>query len=239
MLTKHGVRCTFFFLGWVAERQPHLVRQVCAAGHEVATHGYGHKLIWEQTQDEFREDVARSLRVLEDAVGERILGYRAPSFSVTPRTAWALDVLRELGLRYDSSIFPIHHDLGGVPDAPRHPYLVRDDLWEIPPATWRVWRWNLPVAGGGYLRLYPYHFTSWAVRRINREGLPVVVYVHPWELDPDQPRIEGATFLSRFRHYQNLGRTETRLKALFRDFQFAPIRDVLANWAVQSRSSNA
>lgn len=230
ILGERDLKATFFFLGWVAEHCPELVRRVHAGGHEIATHGYGHQLITRQTPETFQADVKRSLVILEDLVGERVMGYRAPSYSITPQTAWALDVLRELGLDYDSSLFPITHDLGGFPACPRHPFPLHDGFWEFPLTTWRIWRWNLPIAGGGYLRLYPYSFTKWAINRVNAENAPAMTYVHPWEFDPGQPRIQGAPLLSRFRHYQNLNKTRGRLQSLCADFRFAPIRTVLEGW---------
>jgi polysaccharide deacetylase family protein (PEP-CTERM system associated) len=231
LLDRYQVSATFFFLGWIAEQQPALVRRVQAAGHEIATHGYAHRLVTGQTPDEFRRDVQRSLDVLQEVVGTRVLGYRAPSYSITPATAWALQVLRELGLHYDSSLYPIRHDLGGFPVAPRHPHRIADGLWEVPLTTWCLGRWTVPVAGGGYLRFYPYLFTRWAVRQVNDEGLPAVVYVHPWELDPHQPRIGVGSLRSRLRHYQNLGKTEQRLESLCRDFRFSTIHSLLDRWA--------
>lgn len=237
ILEEYRVKATFFFLGWIAERHPDLVRLVHAEGHEVATHGYGHRLITGQRPEEFRQDIEHSLQVLEGVLGERVWGYRAPSYSITPQTVWALDILQELGLWYDSSLFSIHHDLGGFPGSPRHPYQIRDGLWEFPLTTRRIWRWNLPIAGGGYLRLYPYCFTRWNVTRVNKEGIPAIVYVHPWEFDPDQPRIEGAPLLGRFRHYQNLDKTERRLRALCRDFELAPVGEVLKGWMAKHQGA--
>ena len=233
ILAEHTLQATFFFLGWVAQRHPYLVQRVRKEGHEIATHGYSHRLISEQGPEEFRRDVERSLHVLEEITGERVLGYRAPSYSVTPQTAWALDVLQGLGLKYDSSLFPINHDLGGYPGSPRHPYQVQEGFWEFPLTTWRFWKWNVPVGGGGYLRLYPYCLTRKAVRSVNEDGIPAVIYVHPWEFDPDQPRIGGARLLSRIRHYQNLDKTEGRFRSLCTDFDLAPLEEVLRSWTAR------
>jgi polysaccharide deacetylase family protein (PEP-CTERM system associated) len=230
ILAQHSLKATFFFVGWVAEQHPELVRQVDADGHEIATHGYAHQLVTAQTPKQLAQDIRRSLHILEDIVGQKVVGYRAPSYSITPKTAWALDILPSFGLRYDSSIFPIHHDLGGFPGSRRHPYQISKELWEFPLTTCRLWRWTFPVAGGGYLRLYPYPLTRWAIRQVNDEGIPAVVYVHPWEFDPDQPRIGGASLLSRLRHYQNLNRTSARLSSLCRDFEFGPLKTVLEDW---------
>ena len=228
LLDASGVRATFFVLGWVAEREPALIRAIAAAGHEVASHGHAHRLIYEQDRRTFRDDLRRARDVIETASGSRILGYRAPSFSITPRSLWALDVLAEEGYAYDASVFPIHHDRYGLPGAPRHPYrLEGQPMAEAPGSTVSFGPITVPVAGGGYFRLFPYRVTRWAIRRLNRrEGQPAVVYLHPWEIDPEQPRI-AAGLVSRFRHYQNLSRTEPRLRRLLRDFSFAPLADVL------------
>ena len=226
----YEVHSTFFVLGWVAERFPHLVRRIADAGHEVASHGSEHRLIYDQTRKAFREDVRRAKRVLEDAGGTRVAGYRAPSYSVTPRSLWALDILIEEGYRYDSSIFPIRHDRYGIPVSARHPYVLRrdkGDIIEVPASTTTLGPLNLPVAGGGYFRILPYGWTRWGIERVNRiERRPAVFYLHPWEIDPDQPRL-GAGLLSRFRHYRNLHQTETRLRQLLSDFRFDTMRAVL------------
>jgi len=225
-----GVKATFFVLGWVAERHRALVARIVAAGHEIASHGYGHRLIYEQSPEEFRADLRRSKGILEDASGTRVRGYRAPSYSITKRSLWALDVLVEEGFDYDASIFPVHHDRYGIPDAPRDIHLVqrsRGALLEVPPSTVRLGGVNLPIAGGGYFRLLPFWWTRWGIARVNQvERWPVIFYLHPWEVDPDQPRLR-ASALSRFRHYRNLRKTEPRLRALCREFRFAPIAEVL------------
>ncbi len=225
-----GVRATFFVLGWVGERFPELVGRLAARGHEVASHGYGHRLIYDQTPREFREDLRRAKGVLEAAAGAPVYGYRAPSYSVTPRSLWALDVLIEEGYRYDASIFPIHHDRYGIPVSPRHAYrLERGDrsLVEVPASTVRWGPMNLPIGGGGYFRILPYAWTRWGIARLNRvERQPAIFYLHPWEIDPDQPRLE-ASFLGRIRHYRNLDKTEARLRALLREFQFSSMLAVL------------
>jgi polysaccharide deacetylase family protein (PEP-CTERM system associated) len=224
-----GVRVTCFVLGWVAERHPALVRRIVSEGHELASHGYWHRLIYSQTPEEFREDVRRSRRLLEDLGGVAVAGYRAPSFSVVERSLWALDVLIGEGYRYDASIFPIHHDTYGIPGAPRHPHAIDREagrIFEVPTSTARIGGTNLPVAGGGYFRLLPYAWTRWGITRVNRrEQRPVVFYIHPWELDPDQPRLPVGA-LSRLRHYSNLHACEGRLARLLRDFRFGPVREV-------------
>jgi polysaccharide deacetylase family protein (PEP-CTERM system associated) len=226
-----NVASTFFILGWVAERQPSLVRRIHAAGHEIASHGYFHQLAYDLEVAQFRQDVRKSKQLLEDLTGTRVDGYRAPSYSITRRSLWALDVLLDEGYTYDASIFPIRHDRYGIPDAPRHPYqLARQDgrqLIEAPPSTVRLGGANLPIAGGGYFRLLPYGWTRWGIGRVNRvEQRPVIFYLHPWEIDPGQPRLPVGR-VSRLRHYRNLDRAEPRLQRLLRDFAFAPLDRVL------------
>jgi polysaccharide deacetylase family protein (PEP-CTERM system associated) len=230
LFDAHQVRATFFVLGWVAERHPDLVRAIAARGHEVASHGYGHHLIYTQTEAAFRDDVSRAKRLLEDAVGVPVGGYRAPSFSVTAQSLWALDVLVEEGYWYDASIFPIRHDRYGIPSSPRHPYVIQRngrELTEVPGSTVRVGPVNLPVAGGGYFRLLPYFWTRWGIAHLNaREQRAAIFYIHPWEIDPAQPRLP-ASRVSRFRHYRNLHKTEARLRALVTDFRFGTIASLL------------
>jgi polysaccharide deacetylase family protein (PEP-CTERM system associated) len=225
------VSATFFVLGWVAERFPSLVSSIARQGHEIASHGYAHRLIYEQTPQVFRDDVRRAKDLLETAAGAKVDGFRAPSYSVTARTLWALDVLIEEGYRYDASIFPIRHDRYGIPASPRHPYVLTragGSLVEAPASTVRYGGLNLPVAGGGYFRILPYAWTRWGIRRINtHEGRPAIFYLHPWEIDPSQPRIR-AGFVSRFRHYRNLEKTEPRLRRLLREFRFSTVGRLLA-----------
>ncbi len=225
------VRATFFILGWVAERWPGLVRRIHDAGHEVASHGYGHRRIHGLTRTEFEQDVRRSKAVLENIIGCAVDGYRAPTYSITKGTLWALDVLADTGFRYDSSIFPVHHDRYGVPTAPRFPYRIRTTcgatVLELPPSTVRMAGLNLPVAGGGYLRLYPLRVTTAAIRRINdKEGQPAFVYLHPWEVDPHQPRLPGGP-VRWWRHSVNQHRILDRLERLLTLFPFGPLRDHL------------
>jgi len=234
LLAEHGVRATFFVLGWVAERHPSLVARIAAAGHEVASHGYGHRLVYDQTPSAFRDDVRRAKALLEQASGMAVNGYRAPSYSIVPRSLWALDVLIEEGHTYDASIFPIRHDRYGIPVSARHPYAIdraNGRLIEVPASTAQAAGTNFPIAGGGYFRLLPYGWTRWGIQRVNHtERRPVIFYLHPWEIDPDQPRLKVG-LLGRFRHYRNLDRTETRLRALMRDFAFAPLEVVLQGCA--------
>lgn len=223
----HQVKATFFVLGWIAEHYPQVVRAIRQEGHEIASHGYRHRLLYNMTREEFLEDTKRSKEILEDLTGVPVVGYRAASYSVIPKTLWALDILHDFGFEYDSSIFPIHHDRYGIPDAPRFPYvhLLSEGrkLLEFPLSTVRLFGRNLPVAGGGYLRLFPYRFIRWGIRHLNEtEQAPAIVYLHPWEIDPGQPRIQGSR-LSRFRHYVNLDKTESRLRHLLRDFRFGTL----------------
>lgn len=234
LLDEAGVKGTFFVLGWIAERSPQLVRRIAAAGHEVASHGLSHQLIYHQSRDEFRRETAYSKNLLEDTIGAPVLGYRAASFSITQESLWALDVLIDLGFKYDSSIFPIRHDRYGIPDAPLVPGTLsapsKRTLVEFPMSTASILGMKLPVSGGGYFRIFPYAVTRYGLRQINgSRRAPFVFYMHPWEIDPGQPRIEVSSWLSRFRHYTNLDRCEERLKRLLREFAFAPVRDVLAS----------
>jgi polysaccharide deacetylase family protein (PEP-CTERM system associated) len=229
LLAKRDVRATFFVLGWVAERYPELVHSIAAQGHEVACHGYGHELITNQNPRTFREDVRKAKEILEDISGKRVYGYRAPSFSITKQTKWAIPILIEEGYLYDSSIFPVLHDRYGMPDATPTIHLLHAEagcLWEVPPSTVNVLGIRVPAGGGGYFRLYPYPVLRMLLKRIERAGHPLVMYLHPWELDPDQPRMEGSR-LSKFRHYLNLYKTEERLCSLLGDFQFDTIQQVL------------
>ena len=228
LLENRGVRATFFILGWVAERYPSLVRRIASGGHEVASHGYAHELITSQTPSTFREDIRKAKGILENILSQPMLGYRAPSFSITKDTMWATQILVEEGYVYDSSIFPVLHDRYGVPSAnpEAHQLLTASGLlWEVPPSTVKCLGVRLPVAGGGYFRLYPYALLRALLRKLEAEGASLVMYMHPWEFDPDQPRMEGS-LVSRMRHYLNLDKTEIRMRELLQDFSFAPIREV-------------
>jgi polysaccharide deacetylase family protein (PEP-CTERM system associated) len=221
MLAQHGSKATFFTLGWIAERYPALIRRIVAGGHELASHGYGHYRANEQSRDEFMHDVVHAKHILEDLGGTAVNGYRAPSFSIGTGNLWAFDCLVEAGYRYSSSIYPVQHDHYGMPDAPRFPYRIRSELVEIPVTTARVAGRNLPAGGGGYFRLAPYPVSRWAIRRVNEvDQRPAIFYFHPWEIDPDQPRIPGVGFKARFRHYLNLDQTEARLTRLLSDFRW-------------------
>jgi polysaccharide deacetylase family protein (PEP-CTERM system associated) len=206
------------------------VRRIADLGHEIASHGYAHRLIYDQTPRAFRDDVRRAKDLLESTAGERVHGFRAPSYSVTPQSLWAIDILIEEGYTYDASVFPIRHDRYGIPVSPRHAYVLRREagsLIEAPASTVRWGAMNLPIAGGGYFRILPYAWTRWGISRLNTvEGQPAIFYLHPWEIDPEQPRLSGS-FLSEFRHYRHLDQTETRLRTLLNDFEFAPMREIL------------
>jgi len=228
LFAARGVRATFFVLGWVAEKHPQLVRRIVADGHELASHGYDHTRVHQFTAEQFRADVTRTKAILEDLGGVAVRGYRAPSYSINGRNLWALDVLQETGHVYSSSIYPIHHDLYGMPEAPRFPFRFRPDgILEIPVTTVSIAGRNLPCGGGGYFRLLPYGAFRWALRRVNREDRQAgLFYFHPWEVDPGQPRVSGAPLKSRFRHYLNLDAMHGRLERLLGDFRWGRMDEV-------------
>ncbi|RMF19225.1 MAG: DUF3473 domain-containing protein [Gammaproteobacteria bacterium] len=233
LLAEKHIQGTFFILGWIAERYPALVRRIQREGHEIASHGYSHQLIYTQSPDVFRDETRRSKQLLEDITGEPVRGYRAASYSITRQSLWALDILAELGFEWDSSVFPVVHDRYGIPGTPRFPYRIRTqygELTEFPISTCRIGRYQLPIAGGGYFRIFPYWLTRWGLGRVNREGQPFVFYLHPWEVDPDQPRVKVSA-RSRFRHYTNLSKTHHRLDRLLSQFRFAPVGTVLGHEA--------
>jgi polysaccharide deacetylase family protein (PEP-CTERM system associated) len=238
LFDEYNAKATFFFVGWVAERFPHLVREVQSRGHEVACHSYWHRTVYSLSPDEFRTDTRQAKKVIEDAAGVKVRGYRAPSWSITKSCLWALDILADEGFTYDSSIYPIHHDLYGVPGAKRFPYTHSCgnglELREFPPATLRFAGTNFPVAGGGYLRIFPSVFTEHAFRTFEKDyGEQVVVYLHPWELDPEQPRIHGP-LKSRLRHYTNLARMRDKVAAILSRHRFQRFSDVLCVEAAES-----
>ena len=219
ILAENGVEATFFILGWVAERHPQLVRRIVAQGHELASHGSGHLRVDRQSPEEFRADVRRSKRVLEELGGVPVRGYRAPTFSIGGGSKWAHTILAEEGYSYSSSVYPVKHDLYGTPEAPRTPFSPVPGMLEIPLTSVRILGVDMPASGGGYFRLLPYPVTRGLLnyaRRMHRS--PVVFYLHPWEIDPEQPRQQSAPWKSRFRHYLNLDRTEPRLRRLLRNF---------------------
>jgi len=223
LFSEAGVKATFFTLGWIAERHPGLVRRIAEAGHEVASHGYQHDRVDSQTSSEFRADVGRTRRLLEDISGVPVRGYRAATFSMGPRTPWAWRILEEEGYAYSSSVYPVARDFYGAPDAPRGPYrpAATESLFEIPISTVRMFGRNYPCGGGGFFRLLPYTLSRLAIGRLNRvEHRPAVFYIHPWEIDPDQPRAQSAALKSRLRHYTNLSATHGRLARLAREFHW-------------------
>ncbi|MFN3736723.1 XrtA system polysaccharide deacetylase [Hydrogenophaga sp.] len=227
LLARHQIQATFFTLGWIAERYPQLVRRIVEEGHELASHGYGHQRASDLSRDEFRDDVTRAKALLEDIGGQAVWGYRAPSFSIGDANLWALDVLQEAGYRYSSSIYPVRHDHYGSPDAPRFAHQVRPGLMEVPPTTLRLFSRNLPSSGGGYFRLFPYALSRWMLRQVNqRDGESAIFYMHPWEIDPQQPRIPGVSLKTRFRHYVNIDRTEQRLDRLLSDFAWGRMDEI-------------
>lgn len=231
LFDAHSVKGTFFTLGWVAARCPALVREIANRGHEIASHGFDHQLIYTLTREQFREDVRRSKAVLEQAGGRAVHGYRAPSFSIIRESLWALDVLIEEGYGYDASIFPIHHDRYGIPDAERRAHVIErpsGSIVEVPGSTVRIGGTNWPIAGGGYFRLLPYHLTKRGITRVNTvDAEPVVFYIHPWEIDPEQPRLPVSR-VTRWRHYSGLEATATRLDQLMKDFRFDTVTASLA-----------
>ena len=230
MLDRHGVRATFFVLGWVASRFPELVREIHRAGHEVGCHSFWHARVYTLSPDEFREDLRLACDVLADITGTAVTAYRAPSFSITRHSLWALDILAEEGLRYDSSIFPVYHDRYGIPDADRSPHRIATrggELLEFPATVARLWKLNLPISGGGYFRLAPLSWSASALRQTNDElRRPFVFYIHPWEMDPNQPRVTGAGW-TKWRHYVNLATTESKFDWLLQNFRFGCLGEVL------------
>ncbi|HLJ28836.1 MAG TPA: XrtA system polysaccharide deacetylase [Candidatus Angelobacter sp.] len=224
---RHQVKATFFVLGWIADRFPALIREVHDRGHELACHSFWHRKVDSLTPAQFRADTREACDAIEQAASVRVSGYRAPTWSITRRSLWALDILEEEGFEYDSSIYPIHHDLYGIPGANRYAYAHvcenGESLLEFPPATARIAGMNFPAAGGGYLRIFPSAYTSWVFKQFESAGRSLVLYLHPWEIDPEQPRIRGP-LKSRFRHYTNLHRTEERLERVLKSYRFAPFR---------------
>lgn len=223
LFKQANVKGTFFVLGWIAERYPQMVRRLVDNGHEVASHGYSHVRVTEQAPDEFYQDVTKTKGLLEDISGHPVNGYRAASYSIGENNLWALDELERAGYLYSSSIYPIRHDLYGMPNGPRFAFRPRGDsgILEVPVTTVMVMQKRFPCGGGGYFRLFPYRWSRWALRRVNHyDGKPGIFYFHPWEIDPDQPRQEGISLKTRVRHYLNLSRMEARLNSLLRDFSW-------------------
>ncbi len=238
MLDRHQTQATFFTLGWIAERYPQLIRRIADQGHEVASHGYGHQRATELNEADFQIDVDRAKQVLEDVCGVVVTGYRAPSFSIGTQNLWAFDCLARAGYLYSSSIYPIQHDHYGMPDAPRFAHQVNETLMEIPITTLRLFGRNLPASGGGYFRLLPYSVSRWMLRQVHaREGQSAIFYFHPWEIDSDQPRINGIDSKTRFRHYVNIDRMEQRLNRLLRDFNWGRMDHIFLNRAAPLKGS--
>jgi polysaccharide deacetylase family protein (PEP-CTERM system associated) len=227
ILSENNTKATFFVLGWVAEHFPALISEIDSKGHEIASHGYWHKLVYDMTRDEFKDDLVRSIKALEHITSKKILGYRAPSCSITKDSLWAVDILKECGIKYDSSVFPIYHDRCGIPGASRFMYRWNNsEMPEFPFSTIKLLKNNIPVAGGGYFRLYPYWLTKWAINEINKSNSPAMVYIHPWEIDPDQPMM-NVNGLYKVRHYVNLKHNEKKIKKLLKDFKFSTLQDIL------------
>ncbi|MAM87471.1 MAG: polysaccharide deacetylase family protein [unclassified Hahellaceae] len=232
LFDEKRIKSTFFVLGWVAERYPDLVKRIAAAGHEVASHGFSHQLVYKQTPEVFRDETRRSKDLLESLIQAPVDGYRAASYSITAQSRWALDILVELGFVWDSSIFPVNHDRYGMPGTPELPYRLKTDnggeIIEFPLSTAKLLGRTIPIAGGGYFRLFPYWFSRWGLGSINRKQEPFIFYLHPWEIDTEQPRVKASAF-SMFRHYNNLDKCMDRLRNLTDDFQFSTVGDVLRN----------
>ncbi len=229
LLDDHGAKGTFFTLGWVAERFPNVVKKIVANGHELGSHGYGHHRIQEFTPQAFRQDIEAAKKILEDLSGHEVRGYRAPSFSIAKNTMWAFNEIKACGYAYSSSVYPVKHDLYGIPDAPRFPYRVENGLLEIPMTTARFGTKNVPAGGGGFFRLFPYAVSKRLIERVGRvDNERCMIYLHPWEFDPEQPRVEGAPLKSQFRHRLNLSRTIPRFKRLLSDFNWDRVDRVYA-----------
>ncbi len=230
ILKESNTKATFFVLGWIAERFPELIKEIYSQGHEIGSHGYSHRLIYKQGAKKFREDIRKSKKIVEKIVGDKVIGYPAPSFSITKNSLWAFEILKEEGFLYDSSTFPILHNRYGIPRAKRSIHKIdleeREEIIEFPLSTIKLLNVNFPVAGGGYFRFFPLFLTRFAIKHINQEGFPAIVYLHPWEFDPGQPKI-GLFGLNRFRHYVNLHKNENKLKSLLGTFQFLPLREIL------------
>jgi len=227
-LAEFDTKATFFTLGWVAERYPLLIKRIISEGHELACHGYEHIRVTEQSPEQFRADINRTKKILEDLGGKEIKGYRAASYSINSENLWAHDILAEEGFKYSSSVYPVKHDLYGIPDAPRFCYKPIDgsDFLEIPITTIKIGQKNFPCGGGGFFRFYPYLFSKWAFHHINSGNQSAIFYCHPWEIDPDQPRQQGINLKTRFRHYLNLNKMEQRIHNLLTDFDWDTMENV-------------
>ncbi len=230
LFDSQNTKATFFVLGWTARKFPQLIKKMAAAGHEVATHGNSHRMVTKLTPDEFREDLAESISVIQEISGEKVLGFRAPTFSIVKETQWAWEIMLELGIEYDSSVYPIWHDRYGIPDAPRHLYIALEKksrkLIEFPMPTLKIGNKNLPFGGGGYLRIFPLSFTKYAIKKFNKEKLPAIIYAHPWEFDMEQPRLKLGT-IQTWRHYYNINRNLKKLETLLVHFEWTSFKDFM------------
>lgn len=240
---EKGIKGTFFILGWVAERNPELVKAIASAGHEIASHGYSHQLIYSQSPAVFREETYKSKEILEGICQKPVIGYRAASYSITNKSLWALDILAELGFRWDSSIFPVYHDNYGIPDTPSVPYEIQTrnggSLTEFPITSADLAGLSIPAAGGGYFRQFPYPLFKFLFKHASQQNtVPKIFYLHPWEIDPDQPRFNNASWFSRFRHYTNLAKCEGRLNQLIDDFEFGTLSESLAHYSHSDTFTN-
>ena len=241
LFDEYHVRATFFVLGWVADRFPSLVRDIQQSGHEIGCHSFWHRLVYTQSPEEFREDLLQGCKVIEEITGEPVTAYRAPSFSITKKSLWALEILAEESIAVDSSIYPIRHDLYGIPNADPQPHKIETPagtLLEVPGTVSRMFGVNIPVGGGGYFRFVPYLVTKGLLSRLNgRMSRPFVFYIHPWEIDPDQPRISGSSQARRFRHYNNLKKTEPRLRRLLSDYRFGTLSEMVDGSGIRRQVS--
>ncbi len=237
LFAHHDVRATWFVLGWCAERFPALIARIAEQGHEIACHSYAHRMVDKMTPDEFRLDTRRAVNAIIESSGARPVGYRAPSWSLSEKVPWAFEILSDLGFEYDSSIFPIKHDLYGMPEGPRKLFRMAFSgdrfLYEAPASTVRLWRQNFPIGGGGYLRHSPYWYSRMMIRKVNKTGMPVMVYVHPWEVDPDPPPVSGLSPVQRLRTYGSTATLEAKLDRLLSDFSFMPVSDYIRSTTKQ------
>lgn len=229
-LEETGTKATFFFLAWVAERHKEIVKKVMNEGHEIATHGYGHQFVYRQSQAQFKDDLKKSVTILEDITGGKVLGYRAPSFSITRSCLWALDIIKEMGLTYDSSLFPVYLGNRGGVTGRFTPHEIRKGLCELPVASMPLMGLRMPISGGFYFRFFPYSFTRWGIENLNRRGEPAVLYFHPWEFDSSQPKFNGIPLFLKYRHYVNLKINLVKLKSVISAFQWAPLKEVVLSY---------
>jgi len=232
LFKQKKVSATFFTLGWVAKQNPEMIKKIVSDGHEIASHGSMHKMITKMSTQEFANDLDESIKILQDISGEKVLGFRAPTFSVIKKTRWSWDIMLKNGLVYDSSVYPIWHDRYGIPDAPREKYIALSDqgksLLEYPMSTVKIFNRNIPFGGGGYLRIFPNWFTKWAIKSVNKEGLPAILYMHPWEFDTDQPKVHMGA-LQNLRHYYNIKKNLQKLAELLDNFKWTSFKKAIEN----------